>query len=146
MEKLKLTAAVALTALALAGLAQAADWPKVESRTAGEIRYVNGGFGIEERAVMPKDYPLKLVFATEKRHLLSQVNVVISDAAGKKVFELAANDGPWLLVALKPGRYSLEATHNGHRKTVAGIDVPSKGTKTVLVTWKISEVDMGLPE
>jgi hypothetical protein len=142
----KLTMVATLMALTLTGVARAADWPRVEPRTSGDIRYVNGGFGLEERAAMPRDYPLKLVFATEKGHLLSLVNVAIIDKSGKKVFELAANDGPWLLVDLKPGRYSLEATHNGHPKTMSGIDVPATGTRTVYVRWKLTEVDMGLPE
>lgn len=122
----------------------AAEWPKVETAVTGGIKYLNGGFGIEERDSMPTDFPLKIVFATDRGHYLSGVDVTILNSSGNTVFELRADDGPWLLVDLKAGRYSLEAVHNGHKKSIPSFTVPAWGTKTVLVSWKVSEVDMGL--
>jgi hypothetical protein len=124
---------------------QAAAWPETKVQTAGEIRYVNGGFGIEEREAMPRGYPLKLMFATAKGQYLAHADVTILDASGKKVFQVKADEGPWLLVDLKAGRYTVQAVHNGHQRT-ASVDVPASGTVPVLLTWKTSEVDMGLPE
>jgi hypothetical protein len=136
---------ITMVCILAAAAVSAAPWPKVDEQTAGDVRYVNGGFGIEERESMPTGFPLKLVFATDRGNLLSKVAVSIRDGAGKSVFQVSAEDGPWLLVALKPGSYTVEATHNGHKKS-ASVDVPAKGTAMALLTWKTTEVDMGLPD
>lgn len=136
---------IAAFVILAATLVSAAPWPNVEEKIAGDVRYLNGGFGVEERETMPAGFPLKAVFATDNGKLLSKVAVTIRDAAGKSVFQVAANDGPWLLVGLKPGSYAVEAVHNGHKKT-ATVTVPAKGTATCLLTWKTTEADMGLPD
>jgi hypothetical protein len=145
----KMPAAVSLLVFAVAVMplpCLAAEWPEVKEMRQGSIRYVNGGFGLEERAAMPTGFPLEVVFATTKGHYLSDVQVDIYTGQGRKAFSLAADNGPWLMVDLEPGRYRLTAVHNGHKKEVPSFSVPSKGTRTVLVSWPISQVDMGLKE
>ena len=145
----KMLAAISLLIFAVVVIplpGRAVDWPEVKEMRQGATRYVNGGFGLEERAVMPAGFPLKVVFATAKGHYLSDVQVDIYEGQGKKAFSVAADNGPWLLVDLKPGSYRLTAVHNGHKKEISSFSVPSKGTRTVLVSWPISQVDMGLAE
>jgi hypothetical protein len=144
VKKGTLTAGVILFAC-IGVSAGAAEWPKVEARKAGQVVYLNGGFGIEERSVIPGGYSLKLVFATDKGNYLSGVAVTVAGSDGGTVAEIAANDGPWLLVALKPGTYQVTGLHNGKKRS-ATATVPANGNVTVLLSWKTSEVDMGLAE
>src|SRR5512138_1895748 len=145
MRQKILAASLGVALLVSAVAAAAAEWPKVETQQAGGVNYVVGGFGIEERQVMPGGYPFKVMFATDKGNYLARVDVAIADAAGKSVFELKEAPGPWLLVDLKPGSYKLTATQNGKAKGPRAFTVGAKGTTTLLVTWKTTEVDMGLP-
>ncbi|MEK6815244.1 MAG: hypothetical protein AABY65_10950 [Nitrospirota bacterium] len=110
---------------------------EVPVRTYEGISYISGGATKDERETLKPNYPLKLVFAGTTGHLLSGVQVKI-ESKGKKVFEAAADGGPWLFVSLKPGSYNVSATYRGVTKK-AGVTVGAKGTKTVLLTWKIEE-------
>jgi hypothetical protein len=132
-------------AMVLTAPAGAVDWPEIKELSQEGVRYINGGFGIDERDVMPDGYPLKVIFATAKGHYLSDVDVSIFESGGKKAFGVTADNGPWLLVDLPSGSYRLEAVHNGHKKE-ASFKVASQGTRTVLISWPVSQVDMGLKE
>lgn len=67
-----------------------------------------GGIGTEERAAAPKD-GTKLVFFVETGNFLSNVQVVVKDANGREVVN-AVSKGPWMILKLEPGRYSVRAT------------------------------------
>lgn len=82
----------------------------------GEIAYVNGGIGEEEKALVvarAKDFPLKLVFAEKAGPYVADVHVVISSAKGKPVFDMASV-GPFLMLKLAPGSYQVQATLGNH--------------------------------
>jgi hypothetical protein len=98
---------------------------EVPVRTYEGISYISGGATKDERETLKPNYPLKLVFAGTTGHLLSGVQVKI-ESKGKKVFEAAADGGPWLFVSLKPGSYNVSATYRGVTK--AGVTV-GKGTR-----------------
>ena len=56
------------------------------------------------------DFSLWIATAVKKAgSYLSDVRIKISDAAGKSVLDTRL-DGPWLLVDLKPGSYTVEAS------------------------------------
>lgn len=100
------------------------------------MTYISGGVGESGRAeinAVQDQYSLKLVFAYTNGEFLAQVDVVISDAAGKTLVSADA-DGPWLLVDLPAATYQVAATVNGETKTEQ-ITVPANGLKTVNMLW-----------
>ncbi|HWR98819.1 MAG TPA: hypothetical protein VN317_10400 [Candidatus Methanoperedens sp.] len=107
------------------------------------IRYYSGGVGSEERRDLPQLYPLKVVFRTDAGHLLCDADVTIA-AGGKTVFRGRAENGPWLVVDLPPGAYDVTAVQDGASRTAIGVRLAKGKQRTVVMTWKVSEVDMGL--
>ena len=81
--------------------------------TADGWPYVAGGFGLEEReelAQLRRDFRLRVMTAARgSGAYVSGVRLRIADASGRGVFDRAV-DGPWLLIDLPPGRYSLRAS------------------------------------
>ena len=107
------------------------------------IRYYSAGVGIEERRTLPQLFPLKVVFRTEPGSLLSDADVTIA-AGGKTVFRGRAQNGPWLVVDLPPGTYDVTAVQDGATRTAKGVKIAKGKQRTVILTWKVAEVDMGL--
>jgi hypothetical protein len=80
------------------------------------VRFATGGVSDDEltalRAVR-NDYSLWITTAARgSGAYLADVVVVVRDAKREVVFEQTM-DGPWLFVALPPGRYAIEATLSG---------------------------------
>jgi hypothetical protein len=107
------------------------------------IRYYSGGAGVDERRTLPQRFPLKLVFRTDAGHLLTDADVTIS-AGGKTVFRGRAEHGPWLVVDVPPGSYDVTAVLDGATRTAKGVKIAKGKQRTVILTWKLAEVDMGL--
>lgn len=80
------------------------------------VRYVSGGIGIEERgwlAAHGHEFNIHATFAVAQGgSFVADVGVVIKDAQGKTLLTTTAN-GPKFMAELKPGRYTLVATHDG---------------------------------
>lgn len=111
-----LTAAIAGSAVAqtVAGGQAAAD--RIATRDG--IRYACTGIGSESRTD-PRwsQFSAKLVFAANDGGYLSQVVTRIADAQGRTVFEVQ-DCGPWLLLDLPKGSYTVNATaHDGQGRT-----------------------------
>lgn len=90
-------------------------WAQEPMQTEGGIVYLSGGIGLEEREALraaARAYTLLLSFADRTGHYLSDVQVVIADAAGNTILE-AVSQGPWFLVQLPPGTYTVVATTSG---------------------------------
>ena len=90
-------------------------------------RYACTGIGAESRTD-PRwsGFPAKLVFAASDGGYLSQVATRIADGQGNTVFEVQ-DCGPWLLLDLPTGRYTVNATaHDGQ-----GRNYESRATMTV---------------
>lgn len=81
--------------------------------TADGWPYVAGGFGVEEReelAQARREFRLRVMTAARgSGAYVSGVRLRIADASGRGVFDGEVN-GPWLLIDLPPGRYSLRAS------------------------------------
>ena len=97
---------------------------------AGNVAYVSGGVGDEERVALEDmerhhDYNLKLVFAIRAGNFLNGANVRISDARGGEVLNVQTT-GPLFYAHLAPGSYTVQATP---------LD-PTQGTSTI--TRKVS--------
>lgn len=108
---------------------------------AGPVSYVSGGVGADEssaiKAQMPK-YPLTLEFAGSAQggnEYLADVPVTIADAHGMTVLDTAAH-GPFLLVALQPGRYSVVATYRGKAER-REVSVTQHGHVHEFFLWKM---------
>lgn len=92
-----------------------ADAPAIKERSQGNVKYLVGGVGLEEREYMTSlsgNYNLKLVFAVASREYLAEVKVAILDPNGKTYVTTTA-DGPWMMVKLPQGSYLVQATSGG---------------------------------
>jgi len=106
----------ALLVPALGPVAGANSDDAVVQRTAGGVSYVSGGVGtdsIDRLSALAGDFNLKLVFALNSGSYVSDVGVVIADAAGKTLLD-TTSDGPWLLARLPTGNYQVVATFAGN--------------------------------
>lgn len=107
--------ALALLAALTSALAQGLP----PAQTQAGVAYLNGGIGLDESEALKAErarWPLTLVFAVQTRRravYASDVRVRISDAGGAERFALD-DAGPYLLLRLAPGRYTVQATHDGH--------------------------------
>ena len=112
MTLTKLTRSLVLVALAVAGSANATQ----SGMTPSGRSYLSGGVSDEERESLQAQrarYSLWIVTALRKTgEYLSAVRLKITDANRKVVFD-AALDGPWLLIDLPLGKYSIEAQLDG---------------------------------
>lgn len=123
-------------AVAAPGLVMAQVEPSmVQEETQGGIRFMSGGIGLEERAAMDakaKDFNLKLVFAMTSREYLSDIKVQIQEPSGKVLLS-ASSKGPWFLVKLPEGEYTVQASMGQQRKAVKAS--VGKGLQTLHVQW-----------
>lgn len=125
----------------LVGLAISVAWAQTESfvvkeRSQGEVKYLMGGVGKEERDYMNSlapNYNLKLVFAIASGEYLSDVRVVVQDTNGKTYLNTTA-DGPWVMAKLPEGEYIIQATTGG--KTLVQKRQVGKGLQLVYFHWK----------
>ncbi|WP_397475886.1 carboxypeptidase-like regulatory domain-containing protein [Pusillimonas sp.] len=134
---------LALASLLLAGAglmaAAHAQLPPVE--TAQGVQYVTGGFGSDAAAAF-KDakarYPLALTFAATgddgSTPYVAEVRVEIADEQGKTVLTLPSA-GPFLLVDLPPGSYTVRATYEGKTQTQQ-MKVAGPGSADARVAWQ----------
>lgn len=84
-------------------------------RSVGGVSYISGGIGDasqQELKAREPDFNLKLVFTLVEGNYLADVNVAITDAAGKVVLEAVA-EGPFFLARLPAGQYAVAATYEG---------------------------------
>jgi len=100
----------------LLSLPAVAEQFMIQPQTQGEVTFVSGGVGFDERNEMQAiraDYNLHLLFSiTGTGEYLSDVQVLIRDAKGNVYLE-AVSDGPMLFARLSPGRYLVTADHDG---------------------------------
>lgn len=117
--------------LLVAGSAASAEERGQTSR--GEA-YVMGGIGLDEVESMQAERPnFSLWVRTAARgsgEYLADVRVAIFDAADGVVFNRPVS-GPWLLVALRPGTYRVEASTGGAPQ-VRKVTVPAHGLREVV--------------
>ena len=88
--------------------------PPVQSQ--GQTEFVTGGIGRDESEVIKKEgrrWPLLLELTQgsgPRPEYISDVRIAVKDKSGNTVLDATA-DGPYMLIRLAPGRYSLDATH-----------------------------------
>lgn len=128
-------AALLLAGVMLLPMSNAISAEAVVQTTNG-ISYVSGGIGEDALAKMEtltKDFNLKLVFALQDGHYVTDVKVVITDAKGKTLLD-ATSEGPWFLVRLPAGNYQIVATFAGNTLKRA-VTVGKARLQTVGFRW-----------
>ncbi len=130
-------------AIALAAPAAMADIGDVQQ--SGTVAYVSGGIGVDEADAFKAasgNWPLALEFsvaAQPRAQYASDVSVHIA-ARGRSVLD-TTTDGPYLLVKLPPGAYTVSATFHG--KTVTRqVAVKRNGSAHASIMWPAS-ADVG---
>jgi hypothetical protein len=111
-------AAFAQDAATAAPQAPGLSLPPLQSQ--GQTEFLAGGIGSDESEAIRKEgrsWPLMLEFAqgdapgaAGRAEYVSDVKITIKDKSGNVVLDANA-DGPYMLIKLAPGRYSLEATY-----------------------------------
>jgi hypothetical protein len=96
--------------------------------------YLMGGIGLDEVESMQAERPhFSLWLRTATRgsgEYLADVRVRIEDAGGNVVFDQPLS-GPWLLVALRPGTYRVEASA-GEARQGRKVTIHSRGGREVV--------------
>ncbi|OQW69767.1 MAG: hypothetical protein BVN35_18770 [Proteobacteria bacterium ST_bin11] len=131
LDRAMLYACLLFTAAANAGSST------IDEQSQGDVSFISGGIGSEERAALKKvrnDYNLSLLFAQQgSGKYVSDVAVRIADGKRHNVLD-SISQGPIIFAKLKPGHYRVSAEHNGQiiRKNVT---VDSKQRTPLSFSW-----------
>jgi hypothetical protein len=121
----------------LFSLTSLAEESAIQPQTQGEVTFVTGGVGIDERNELDAsraNYNLSLLFSVQGTgDYLSDVKIRITDLKGN-VFLETVSDGPKLFAKLPPGRYIVIADLNGetYHKTVS---IRGKQNTSLYFSW-----------
>lgn len=97
------------------------------------VPYLSGGVGADEREAMrglAGQYNLRLEFAVTEGNFLGDVRVMLRGPVSLD----AVSEGPWFLVRVPPGAYSVTVECAGITKTQS-VSVGRGGQKTVVFRW-----------
>ena len=129
---------VALGALLVAAAAaQTGALPAVQQ--SGSVRYMSGGIGSDESQAMQaegRQWPLTLEFTVNtqpRADYAANVQVTVHDAKNQVALQAKAN-GPFMLVKLAPGHYTVDALYGGktlHQSVTIVAGQPAKS----MFTW-----------
>jgi len=135
---LAFTLAATLTAVAPAVHAQSTDQGSLPAAAQqGDVTFLSGGVGKDESDAIKKaaaHWPLSLSFIGGDRNFVDDVAVKITDSKGATVLETSAK-GPYMLVRLQPGHYTVHATYSG-KEVSHTVNVTSKGHARLSFSWK----------
>jgi hypothetical protein len=110
--------------------------PQVQ--TQGDVSYTSGGVGLDESKALLRQqahWPLSLRFTGPTSDYLADVHVRITDAKNGEILKADAM-GPYMLVKLNPGHYTVHATYKGEEKTQA-VAVAGNGKAKAAFHWSI---------
>lgn len=117
-------------------------------KTQGQTQFLSGGIGRDESDAILQariSWPLTLELtqltqaASPTAEYISDVQIIIKDALGNNVLDTTA-EGPYLLVKLPAGKYSLDATYNSitlHRN----FNLQKAPGKKVALVWPAAKND-----
>lgn len=147
--KTKITQISVILATIFSTLSFAEENPSLPPiKTQGQTQFVSGGIGKDESEAMLQarsSWPLTLELtqstqaAGSTAEYISDVQIIIKDVLGNIVLDTTA-DGPYLLVNLPAGKYSLDATYNSitlHRN----ISLQKGSGKKVTLVWPAAKDD-----
>lgn len=87
----------------------------------------SGGISEEERATAP-DEGIKLVFFIRSGNFLADIKVSVKDQSGQELVNTVST-GPWLILALPDGNYSVVAERSNGAIQSLVISVDSNGAR-----------------
>jgi hypothetical protein len=134
----RLLVAAALMGCALAAAATEGELPAVQQ--SGEIRFVTGGVGDGEAAALRREraqYGLTVeVYASEggRQLFTADVQVTVRNPRGETLLQ-ERTEGPYLLVDVPPGRYTVEVERMGQTQRQA-VTVRGKGAARTVFVFK----------
>lgn len=147
--KTKITQISVILATIFSTLSFAEENPSLPPiKTQGQTQFVSGGIGKDESEAMLQarsSWPLTLQLtqstqaAGSTAEYISDVQIIIKDVLGNIVLDTTA-DGPYLLVNLPAGKYSLDATYNSitlHRN----ISLQKGSGKKITLVWPAAKDD-----
>lgn len=100
-----------------AGNTQGGGLPQIQHQ--GEVAYVTGGVGADESAALKREehrWPLAMRFTGPTANYLAEVHVRIVGPQNADVLQTDAR-GPYMLVKLPPGRYTVHARYKEEEQT-----------------------------
>jgi hypothetical protein len=119
-----------------AGNANGGGLPQIQHQ--GDVSYVSGGVGQDESKALERDrshWPLSMQFTGPGSDFLADVHVRIVDVHNNEVLH-ADSLGPFMLVKLRPGRYTVHATYKNRDQTKT-VNIASKGSTQVAFYWNV---------
>jgi hypothetical protein len=117
-----------------AGNVNGTGMPQVQQQ--GDVSYVSGGVGQDESKALQRaehHWPLALRFTGPGGEFLADVRVQIADTHGANLLD-ATSRGPYMLVKLPPGHYTVHVSHAGVDKTSA-VTVGASGGARAAFNW-----------
>ncbi|ANB73865.1 hypothetical protein [Paraburkholderia phytofirmans] len=117
-----------------AGNANGGGLPQIQQK--GDVSFVSGGVGVDESTALQhaqSEWPLSLRFTGPGSDFLADVHVRVVDAHDDEVLS-ATSRGPYMLVKLRPGRYTVHAQYKD-RDQARSVTVPAKGTAKAAFYW-----------
>jgi hypothetical protein len=93
--------------------------PALQAQQQGNISFVSGGAGDEDRAALKaveSQYNLRLLFAARGGDYLAGIGVTLADGGGNSVLDTVA-DGPIFYAHVPPGRYKLTVSNQGQSQS-----------------------------
>jgi len=109
----------------------------------GDVSYVTGGIGMEERETleaMQKDYNVRIVSSEMSGDYLDATPIVISDSAKHEVVHASA--GPLFYAQLPAGRYKVRSSNDGQDQTQDIVITKNSPPVRIHFSWKASVADI----
>jgi hypothetical protein len=117
-----------------AGNANGTGMPQIQHQ--GDIAYVSGGVGSDESNALKRaapQWPLSMRFTGRGSDYIADVHVRIDGSDNTPVLQADAR-GPYMLVKLPPGRYTVHARYNGEDQT-RQVTIPTSGDTRADFEW-----------
>jgi hypothetical protein len=106
-------------------------------KTAPGASHISGGSSAESREEMKQQagqFNVRATFITKSGAYMADVDVVVTDAAGKAVLT-TRTEGPWLYARLAPGSYEMRATANSVTQKQK-FAVQAQGPRQLTFRWE----------
>lgn len=115
---------------------QPAAPPALQAQQQGNITFVSGGAGDEDRAALKQvesQYNLRLLFAARNGDFLANIGVTLADTGGRTLLDTVA-DGPIFYAHVAPGRYRLTVSNGGQSQS-RNISLSATGAVSADFYW-----------
>jgi hypothetical protein len=120
-----------------AGNANGGGLPQIQQQ--GDVSFVSGGVGLDESKALQQaqsQWPLSLRFTGPSAEFLADVHVRVVDAHNGEVLNTTSR-GPYMLVRLHPGRYTVHARYKDQEQSKP-VTVPPTGTAKSAFYWSMN--------